>query len=328
LSRTRTSQWRNRIAAFRPVTTFVILGLASPAEAQDQDLPFTIRQVAPGVYAAIDRDARAGANAGFVIGEDGVAIVDAFQFPEAAERLLEEIRKLTPLPVRYVINTHYHIDHVAGGGVFKDAGAIVVAHRNVHAWVRTENLKFVGADQPEQRALVGGLPLPDILVDEALTIQLGARRLELRVLPGHTGGDLVVAVPDARVLFCGDLVWRQVAPSIIDAMVSTLTETLQGLQERPDAEAYTYIPGQGDVAKLSDIADFQGYLEDLTRTVRTAMTSGATGEDLVAVALPSLRAKYGSWGFFDTLAPQQIPLMAAELSGTKRLPPLQPGPDW
>jgi uncharacterized protein (TIGR02246 family) len=299
------------------------LGLAVPVTAQEAS-PFTLDQVAPGVYAAIDVDARAGANAGFVIGDDGVAIIDSFQFPEAAERLLIEIRKLTALPVRYVINTHHHIDHVAGNGVLKDAGALTVAHRNVLEWLRTENLKFYAPGQLDERALVEGLPLPDVLVDDQLTIRLGARRLELRALPGHSGGDLVVAVPDAQVLFAGDLFWRQVAPSLIDATVSTWIETLEGLRARPDWAALTWVPGQGDVAASTDVADFEQYLRDLSAIVGTGVNSGATGDDLVALALPKLRARYGGWQFFDDLAPQQIPHMAAELAGTKRLPRAAP----
>jgi cyclase len=303
-------------------------GPSSALAVADKAPPFTLQRLAPGVYAAIDRDAHAGANAGFVIGDDGVVIVDSFQYPKVAERLLAEIRKLTRLPIRYVINTHYHIDHVAGNGVFKRAGATVVAHRNVFAWIHTENLKFFRADQTEERALVKGLASPDILVDHELTIRLGARRLELRAMPGHTGGDLVVAVPDAKVLFCGDLVWRRVAPSLIDATVSKWTETLQSLQRRPDAASYTYVPGQGDVATLADIGDFQRYLEDLTETVRTAMRSGAKGDDLVAAALPPLKTKYAMWGLFEQGAPREIPLMAAELSGNKRVPTAAPDPHW
>lgn len=319
---------KNPMAACRLTAALALLVPVAPVPAPDQGPRFTLRQVAPGVYAAIDRDARAGANAGFVIGDDGVVIVDSFQFPEAAESLLTEIRKLTPLPVRYVINTHYHIDHVAGDGVFKRAGALVVAQRNTAAWINTENLKFFTADQPKERALVAALPSPDLLVDQTLTIRLGRRRLELRALPGHTGGDLVVAVPDAKVLFCGDLFWRRVAPSLIDATVSKWTESLEEILHRHDAAAYTYVPGQGDVATLADIADFGRYLADLTETVRTAMGSGAKADELVAAALPPLKARYGTWGFFERHAPQEIPFMAAELAGTKRVPPAAPGADW
>ncbi len=212
--------------------------------------------------------------------------------------------------------------------MFKKAGAVIVAQRNVLGWIRTENLTFFGPDRPKERAFVEGLPLPDILVDGELTIRLGARRLELRALPGHTGGDLVVAVPDAKVLFCGDLVWRRTAPSLIDATVSKWIETLGGLQHRPGAETYVYVPGQGDVAKLADVADYQHYLEELTAAVRTAMAAGAKGDGLVAASLPQLKARYGSWVLFDDHAPKEIASMAAELSGTKRVPPAQPGPEW
>jgi cyclase len=317
----------NLIATCR-LAVVTLLASAAPVAAPGQGLPFRLQQVAPGVYAAIDLDARAGANAGFVIGDDGVVIVDSFQFPEAAESLLAEIRKLTPLPVRYVINTHHHIDHVAGNEVFKRAGAQVVAHRNVLAWINTENLKFFGVNQPEQRAMVQRLTPPDLLIDQALTIRLGGRRLELLALPGHTGGDLVISVPDAKVLFSGDLFWRRVAPSLIDATVAKWIETLEALRRRPDAAAYTYVPGQGDVATLADVGDFQRYLDDLTKAVRAAMGSNTKGNDLVAAALPPLKAKYGTWGFFDRHAPQEIPLMAAEFSGTKRVPSAPPRADW
>jgi cyclase len=328
LRRTGAPPRRTRIASCGLTASLALLGPAAQAAGPDPGPPFTLRQVAPGVYAAIDQDARAGANAGFVIGDDGVVVVDSFQFPEAAESLLAGIRKLTPLPVRFVINTHYHIDHVAGDGVFQRAGALVVAQRNVLGWIRTENLKFYGRDQSKERALVAGLPLPDLLVDQGLTIRLGGRRLELRALPGHTGGDLVVAVPDAKVLFSGDLLWRRMAPGLSDATVSGWIETLEALRHRPDAAAYTYVPGQGDVATLADIGEFERYLEDLTGMVRTALGSGAKGDELVAAALAPLKAKYGTWGLFQEGAPREIPLIAAELSGTKRLPPAQPGPVW
>ena len=181
---------------------------------------------------------------------------------------------------------------------------------------------------PDPRGAAGPDRGRDLLVDQTLTIRLGARRLELRALPGHTGGDLIVAVPDARVLFCGDLLWRRTAPGLSDATVSQWIQTLEALRRRTGAETYTYIPGQGEVATLADIAEFEQYLEDLTGSVKAALGSGAAGAGLIAAALPALRARYGAWGLFEEGAPREIPLMAAELSGTRRLPPAQPGPEW
>src|ERR1700684_255827 len=104
----------------------------APAAPPANSLSFTLKPLGHNVWAAID-DVKgdAGANAGFVIGDDGVAVTDTFENPEAAKQMLAEIRKLTDLPVKFVINTHYHIDHVAGNEVFQKAGAIVFAQRNV-----------------------------------------------------------------------------------------------------------------------------------------------------------------------------------------------------
>src|SRR5262245_29286851 len=123
-----------------------------PAPAPDAALPFTLKQLAPGVYAAIDNSkGESGANAGFVVGDDGVAVIDTFENEPAARVLLGEIRMVSKLPIKFVVNTHYHLDHVAGNAVFAKEGAVIVAHRNVPAWIHTENLKFFGKEiKPEQ----------------------------------------------------------------------------------------------------------------------------------------------------------------------------------
>ena len=128
------------------VLAFVALAaIAVPASAQTAALPFVLEQVGPGVYAAIDGpEHKAGSNAGFVIGDDGVLVVDAFFNLDAARALVGEIHRLTPKPIRYVVNTHYHIDHTGGDQALRDAGAVIIAHRNVRGWVRTENVHLLG----------------------------------------------------------------------------------------------------------------------------------------------------------------------------------------
>jgi glyoxylase-like metal-dependent hydrolase (beta-lactamase superfamily II) len=314
-------RWARALGA--ALTSFVVLlaGVSARAQAPEAGPPFTLKQLAPGVYAAIDRQWRSGANAGFVIGDDGVAVIDSFQRPEAAKALLAEIRKLTPLPIRYVINTHYHLDHVAGDKVFADAGALVVAQRNVRDWIHTENLKFFGPEpKPEQKAFVEGLASPEVLVGRDLTLYLGGRRLEIRSWLGHTGGDLVVVVPDARVEFCGDLLWRRTSPNLIDATVARWTETLGAWEQAPGADGLTYVPGHGDVATLADVVEFHGYLQDVSDTVKAKVAAGLSGDALVKASLDALSAKYGSWEIFNRMAPREIPLMAEELAGTKRAP--------
>ena len=148
----------------RAILAFMLVALAGAAAAQAPPVPFVLKQVGPGVYAAIDGpEHKSGSNAGFVIGDDGVLVIDSFFYPEATRALVAEIRRLTPKPIRYVVNTHYHADHTGGDQVLRDAGAIIVAHRNVRGWLRTENIHLFGDRiTPELKTRIEALPLPDI----------------------------------------------------------------------------------------------------------------------------------------------------------------------
>src|SRR3954447_22312823 len=209
-------RWIRIFAALAPLGGAAFAQAPPPAP-----LPFVLKQLGPGVYAAIDGpEHKAGSNAGFVIGDDGVLVIDAFFTREAATALVAEIKRLTPKPIRYVVNTHYHADHTGGDQVLRDAGAIILAHRNVRGWVPVNNINLFGDRiTPELKARIEALPLPDLVTDKDLIVWLGARRIVVRTVLGHTGGDLTVTVPDARILFTGDMLWRKVPPNLIDGSV-------------------------------------------------------------------------------------------------------------
>lgn len=299
---------------------FAACNLAQTPAPSASQLPFTLKPLGHGVYAAID-DVKgdAGANAGFVIGDDGVAVIDTFEREAAAKALLAEIRKLISLPIKFVVNTHYHLDHVAGNGVFQSAGAVVIAQRNVGGWIHTENLKFFGKNiKPEQKAEVEGLAAPDILFESRVELHLGARVLEVRFLRGHTGGDSVVEIPDAGVVFCGDLFWKRTLPNLIDATTADWTRTLSMLTAFGPRSVF--VPGHGDVGSEEDVAAFRSYLEDLRAWVAPQSKVGKSGDELVAAVMPELEKKYGDWNFFKYFAKRNILDMAAEIRGDKRIP--------
>ena len=289
-------------------------------------LPFVLKQVGPGVYAAIDGpEHKAGSNAGFVIGDDGVLVVDSFFNLPAARALVAEIHRLTPKPIRYVVNTHYHLDHTGGDQVLRDAGAIIIAHRNVRGWVRTENVHLLGAQiTPAFRAQIAALPLPDVTTDKDFTVWLGARKVVVRTVLGHTGGDLTVFVPDAKVLFTGDLLWRKIPPNLIDGSVSQWQATDSAFAGMRDAGHIVYIPGHGDVANVTDVQDFREYLLDLQRLVAAARGARLKGDAMAQAVAPKLRALHPDWTIGDRALASEVKYMAEELAGTKRRPVPQP----
>ena len=328
---------RTRTAAF-----LVVLLSFSSITARADSADFSVKKIAEGVYAAIGSDGgKAGSNAGFIIGSNGVVVVDTFEDVAPARDLLAEIRKITNLPIRFVVNTHYHLDHTGGNAVFAQAGATILAQRNLRGWLRTENLKFFGPNpKPEQRAMVEALVLPDEVYSDAVDIYLGTRQIQVRYMLGHTGGDSVVTVPDADVIFAGDLVWQKHLPNLIDATTSDWVKTLEKLMA--DHPSGTFVSGHGDVATPADVRDFHDYLVTLREAIAKAQSAGKSDQALVDSVLPQLQEKYGKdcptasaaapavpsascWGFFGPFSKRNIIQTAAELAGTKKVP--QPAAD-
>src|SRR5216110_4016273 len=113
---------------------------------------FQIVKVADGVYAAIAKSGGlASGNAGFVIGSDGVLIFDTFFTPTAIEELIGEIQSLTKLPIKFAVNSHYHLDHTGGNQVLVERGVPIVAHDNVMIWQTTKNKRFLPAPEELQK---------------------------------------------------------------------------------------------------------------------------------------------------------------------------------
>ena len=305
------------------VLTFVFLVLVCAVRAQEtstDSLLFTIKPLGNNVFAAVAKPkSSAGSNAGFVIGDDGVAVIDTFQDAAAARQLLAEIQKLTKLPVKFVINTHYHLDHVTGNAVFAQAGAVIIAHKNVRSWIHTENLKFFGAGiKPEQKAWIDGLLAPSLVYDSALELFLGSRRVVVRYFPGHTGGDSVVSVPDANVYFCGDLFWNKTLPNLIDASTEKwIASDLKMAGEGPKA---TFVPGHGEVGTAAEVRAMAGYITDLREALSQPVKDGLKDDALVNAVTPQLKQKYGDWNYFEHFAKPNILDTAKELRGEKQIP--------
>lgn len=285
--------------------------------------PFILKQIGPNAWAAVDNPkaaSPASANAGFVIGDDGAVVIDTFFTEDAARQLLAAIQSRTKLPVKFVVNTHYHIDHVAGNGVFAKTGTAILAQRNVRGWIHTENLRLM-ADfiTPELKAMTETIAAPTVDYEDASHLYLGSRAVHVRSFPGHTGGDSIVVVPDAKVAFLGDLFWRNMLPTLIDASTREWVETLDAIAAM-DEPGYTFVPGHGDVGNVQDIAAFRDYLMTLRTFVADARAQGKAGDALAQSIVPQLKEKFGQWEFAEPLAKMNVLETDAEMSGTKRIP--------
>lgn len=250
-----------------------ILLLVTPSAAgESQDTQYapeetqTFVKVAEGVYAAFPNPkARHIANSGFVIGQSAVWVFDAQRQPFAGQ-LLSEIRKLTSLPVKYLILSHHHQELVDGTAAFKDV--TIVAHRGMR-----KNL----IEEPRP-----GVRLPDTTYEDELTFYDGD--LELRLLHlgrYHTDGDSVLFLPREKVLFSGDLLPGKGGPG--GMRQAYLTDFVQSIDKALALDFDTIIPGRGTaLATKDDLRKFQQYLVQVLSGVQEFVDRGATLEETLA----------------------------------------------
>ena len=210
-------------------------------------------------------------NAGFVITADGVVVIDALGSPVLAQRLLDQIRRITPLPVTHVIVTHYHADHIYGLQIFKEAGARIIAHRAALEYLNSDNARIrletsrqgMAPWVNEQTRLVAA----DEWLDGEKTLTVGGVRFQIIPLgPSHTPEDLVVYLPEKKLLFTGDLVFRNRIPFVGQADSGRWVKALDTLLA---FETMAMVPGHGP-ASTQGRADLE-LTRDYLLYLRTSM---------------------------------------------------------
>jgi glyoxylase-like metal-dependent hydrolase (beta-lactamase superfamily II) len=238
-------------------------------------------QVAPGAYmvqglSALGSPANRNfiSNAAFVVTPDGVLLVDALGSPALARELLAEIRRITPAPLRYVVITHYHADHIYGLQVFKDAGATLIAHRDGAPYLSSETAALrLEASREELAPAVDAntrLVAADRWIDAATTLQMGGLDFVLQPAgPAHTAEDLVVWVPRLKLLMAGDLVFRGRIPFVGQADSGRWIAALDKLLS---FDARIIVPGHGpaSTSARADLEMTRDYLVFLRKSMGEA----------------------------------------------------------
>ncbi len=230
----------------------------------------------------------------FIVTDEGVIVTDPMN-PKAASFLKKEIRKITDKPIKYVIYSHNHHDHISGGSIFKKEGATFIAHKNV--------LKEL-TDHPS-----AVIPLPDITFDETYLLELGGRTLELNYFgPNHGESLIVMRLPKEKIVFIVDIVTpRRVAFRAMPDFWPD--EWIRSLKEIEKMDFDFVIPGHGPetqpaIDKASVVKEQYIYLEDLMAAVKKEIDSGVHNPNELrkVVKLP----KYKNWRYYDEWLPMNI----------------------
>jgi quinoprotein relay system zinc metallohydrolase 2 len=275
-----------------------------PAFAQAQADMLPVNEVAPGVFVHVGvtelmtkENEGAIANVGFVIGNDAVAVIDTGGSVREGEQLLAAIRSRTEKPIRYVINTHAHPDHVFGNAAFEVTGSQFVGHKNLPRALALRGHFYIDAFQrimgEDLISRVRIVP-PTLLVENTLTLDLGGRNLSLRAWPtAHSDSDLTVLDEQTGTLFSGDLVFLDHVP-VVDGSLRGWLNVMNELSAIP---AQRLVPGHGPVSPWpSALAAQRDYLERLAADIRVLVSQG---KPIQAAADSAGASERPRWKLFD-----------------------------
>jgi glyoxylase-like metal-dependent hydrolase (beta-lactamase superfamily II) len=241
----------------------------------------------------------------FVVTKAGVIATDpiGLRRPQAVTTYIDEIKKVTSQPIKYVIYSHSHYDHIAGGKPFKDLGAKFVAHKNAKAQLE----RFPSPD----------VVLPEQLVNNKSTIELGGTTLELFYFgKNHSDNSLVMRLPKEKIIFAVDFIPIQALPFRNMPDTTNPLEWQASLKRVAALDWDRMIPGHpsagGRLGTKQDIADLVGYFDDLNAEVKKFAAEGkCTDTAMKEVKLP----KYEKWGNYANFLPMNVERMCYLANG-------------
>ena len=260
----------------------IVLFLAAIPAAAQRPAPGTgethTQQVAPGIYSVNWGDM--GLNVGVFTGPDGVLLVDSQDEP-AVPRLKAELAKISTAPVRFVIDSHWHFDHVGGNATFASEGAVVIAQTNTRTRLMSEQVNPVGGGK--QRAFPPAA-WPQITFDDSIALHFNGDDISVTHVPnGHTDGDAIIFFRKADVLFAADLFnsgdYTRIDPrgGSIDGMIAAYRALLPMLDDQ-----VRVVPGRGRVAGKKDLEEYLDVMIALRDRIAGMMQAGMTVEQVVA----------------------------------------------
>lgn len=263
--------------AFGAGWLFCLCAMPLTTLAQEEPVEFVSTRLSGTVFMLTGK----GGNIAISSGEDGVYIVDD-QVQPLTDQLLGAIRKVSDQPIRFVINTHFHGDHVGGNEAISGTGAIILAQDNVYRRMSTDQFnKFLDESTPAWPA--GALPV--ITFSDQVTLHLNGEPATVHhVAAGHTDGDAIVHFPVSNVIHMGDIYFNGLYPYIdLDAGGS-----VQGMLAAVDFalnlsnQDTRIIPGHGPMATIEDLAAYRDFLAQARDQVQVLIDQGKSLEETIA----------------------------------------------
>jgi glyoxylase-like metal-dependent hydrolase (beta-lactamase superfamily II) len=293
-------------------------GFASTEDLGEKKVSFD--ELGPGLYAYT---AEGDPNSGVIVGDDGVMVIDAQATPAMAEELIARVAKVTDKPIKYVLLTHYHAVRVLGASGFKDAQILAsnTTRRLIVERGQQDMDSEIGRFPRLFRAVetIPGLTWPHITFPDQISVWLGAREVRIMYIGrGHTAGDVIAVVPDAGIVFSGDLVEYKSACYCGDAHFTDWPATLDNLAE---LRANALVPGRGAALKTPQMVKegielTSDFISTLYGSVKDSVAKGRSLKETFVAARVVMDPKFASFAIYEHCLPFNVSRAYDEARGT------------
>jgi len=243
-------------------------------------------------------------NAGIIIGDDSVLVIDSLRVPSFARDLISDVKDITDKPIKFVIDTHSHWDHSWGNEEFPDA--TIIGHKNCYAemidveWNEQWRKKVTTSNDPwsEEGNIVNITP-PNMTFETSMQLHFGGRELDLKYFGrAHTSGDIYIHLPNEKIVFTGDVAQDGGVPYLGDCYPVDWPDTDNKLASLPIER---FMSGHGPIGDHQALEGARDFIHNLVDSVKSAITDGQNATQASESVINQLTPEYGNWRSFDRI---------------------------